>query len=49
MTYSLLQRMPKELKVDKHLDLSTEAANTPSNLGSPQNTSTPIKEQQSVP
>lgn len=29
--------------------LYTEAANAPSNLGSPQNTSTPIKEQQSVP
>lgn len=49
MTDSFLRRLSKELEVDKHLDLSTEAANTPSNLGSPQNTSTPIKEQQSVP
>lgn len=49
MTDSLLQRLAKELEVDEHLDISTEAANAPSNLGSPQNTSTPIKEQQSVP
>lgn len=49
MTDSLLQRLAKELEVDEHLDISTEVANAPSNLGSPQKTSTPIKEQQSVP
>lgn len=49
MTDSLLQRLAKELKVDEHLDLSILTANALSNLGSPKRTSTPFKEQQSVP
>lgn len=50
MTDSLCKDCLKNWKLTNvRLDLSTEAANTPSNLGSPQNTSTPIKEQQFVP
>lgn len=55
MTDSFCKDCLKNWKLTNvRLDLSTEAANTPSNLGSPQNTSTqntstPIKEQQFVP